>query len=149
MRNSFVRFFVVIVLCGVATNLLAGPFRSQIIPQGTQIDITVPDGVFLHVRNFTQEGGTDRGVVTVTITGQTTSAVVLAATVIAVQSTAGTAGPTGTATPTPTPTPTPIPVPAASALEPINTVFIAGPATVTVSAPSDATAFITYKKEKE
>lgn len=149
MKTNVVRFLVALFLCGFATNLLAGPFRSQVIAAGQHVDISVPDGVFLHVRNFTQEGGTDRGVVSVTMTGQTTSTVVLAATVIAVQSTAAAAGPTGTATPTPTPTPTPVPVPAASALEPINTVFIAGPATVTVSAPSDAAAFITYKKEHE
>ena len=96
----------------------------------------------MHVRNFTQEGGTDRGVVSVTMTGQTTSTVVLAATVIGVQSTAAAAGPTAT------PTPTPTPIPAASALEPINTVIVAGPATVTITA-GDVAAFITYKKEHE
>ena len=142
MKTTFVRFLVVLFFCGFATNLVAGPFRSLVVEAGTHTDIVVPDGVFMHVRNFTQEGGTDRGVVSVTMTGQTTSTVVLAATVIGVQSTAAAAGPTAT------PTPTPTPIPAASALEPINTVIVAGPATVTITA-GDVAAFITYKKEHE
>ena len=92
------------------------------------MDNTVPDGVFMRVRNFTQDGGTVRGVVTVTITGQATSTVVLAATILEPQS----------------PTPTPAP----SALEPMNTVIIAGPATVTVTA-GDVATFVTYRKERE
>jgi hypothetical protein len=128
MKTTFVRFLVAVVLCAVATNLWAGPFRSLVIDAGAHSDIMVPDGVFMHVRNFTQAGGTARGVVTVTITGQATSTIVLTATINEPQS----------------PTPTPAP----SALEPINSVIIAGPATVTFTA-GDVAAFVTYRKDKD
>jgi hypothetical protein len=48
--------------------VFAGGFRSKIITT-SPLTITVPDNRFLNITNFTQEGGTDRGVVRVTLSG--------------------------------------------------------------------------------
>jgi hypothetical protein len=87
----------------------------------------VPDDHFLKITNFSQEGGTDRGVVSVTLTGDENSgtANVLAATRVDLS--------TGTN--------------AQNAPEIINRAIIAGPAQVTVTPVTGATFFITYKKE--
>src|SRR4029450_6430625 len=54
------------LLFGLTSFLFAGPFRSKIITS-SPLMITVPDGRFLRVWNFTQQGGVDRGVVSVTL----------------------------------------------------------------------------------
>jgi hypothetical protein len=46
----------------------AGEFKSKIIT-GSQLTIPVPEDRFLKIVNFTQEGGTDRGVVRVPLSG--------------------------------------------------------------------------------
>jgi hypothetical protein len=76
------------------------------------------------IRNFTQEGGTDRGAVTV---GKPNNA---------------------TATSTPVVLTAAIVGPMSATEEVINDVVIAGPADVTISCGSDATGncFISYKK---
>src|SRR5438477_11893985 len=60
---SLVAFF----LLNVAF-VFAGGFKSNIITT-SQLTITVPENRFLKITNFTQEGGTDRGVVGVTLSG--------------------------------------------------------------------------------
>ncbi len=48
--------------------VFAGGFKSKIITT-SQLTITVPENRFLKITNFTQEGGTDRGVVGVSLSG--------------------------------------------------------------------------------
>src|SRR5262245_65964683 len=64
--------FVVASLCAIAPLVVAGDFRSVMIkPASDSLSLDVPDAQFLTIRNFTQEGGAQRGVVTVTANGQT------------------------------------------------------------------------------
>src|SRR5947208_14349668 len=60
---SLVAFF----LLNVAF-VFAGGFKSNIITT-SQLTIPVPEDRFLKITNFTQEGGTDRGVVSVPLAG--------------------------------------------------------------------------------
>src|SRR6267143_2003423 len=48
--------------------IFAGGFKSKIIAT-SPLTITVPEDRFLKITNFTQEGGTDRGVVRVPLSG--------------------------------------------------------------------------------
>jgi len=114
----------------VTSFVFAGELKSRIITS-SPLMITIPDNHFLKVTNFTQEGGVDRGVVTVTLTGQTDqtgqngqTANVLTASRIDSS--------TGSASQNPP--------------EIINQVRIAGPAQVTVAPVLGATLFITYRK---
>lgn len=101
----------------------AGPFHTKIITSSDDpLVLTIAENVFLNVRNFTQEGGSARGTVTVTIDGQVAN--VLSASQI-----------NGTSL--------------AIVPEVINRVNIAGPATVTVSPVPGATLVITYRKIRE
>src|SRR5437868_2722098 len=63
LRRSLVAFF----LLNVAF-VFAGGFKSNIITT-SQLTIPVPEDRFLKITNFTQEGGTDRGVVSVNLSG--------------------------------------------------------------------------------
>jgi len=137
MEIFFGRFLVACVLLGAASFVFAGEFKSHIITS-SPLMITVQDDHFLRISNFTQQGGVDRGVVTVTLnsqtdqtgqTGQTgqTANVLTASRVDTVSS--------GGVSPTP--------------LETINRVVIAGPAQVTVAPVLGATLFITYRKLPE
>lgn len=103
----------------------AGEFKSAIISPGASLSINVPGDHFLKIRNFTQEGGTTRGVVTVTLTqAMSQSANVMSAAIV---------DPTLT-----------------SALEVINDIIVGGPADVAVTCPADATqCFISYRKDVE
>jgi hypothetical protein len=116
--------FFVMVAAAVA---FAGQFKSKIVT--TQVlAITVPDDHFLKITNFSQQGGTDRGVVEVTLQGDTESsgtANVLTATRVDLS--------TGTN--------------AQNAPEITNRVIIAGPAEVRIRPIVGATLFITYRKE--
>jgi hypothetical protein len=49
--------------------VVAGGFKSKIITT-SPLTITVPEDRFLKITNFTQEGGTDRGVVHVSLSGE-------------------------------------------------------------------------------
>ncbi len=134
MKIFFGRFLVACFLLVAASFVFAGEFKSRIITS-SPLTITVQDDQFLRISNFTQQGGVDRGVVTVTLnsqtdqTGQTgqTANVLTASRVDTVSS--------GGVSPTP--------------LETINRVVIAGPAQVTVAPVLGATLFITYRKLPE
>ena len=63
LRRSLVAFFLL-----NAGFVFAGGFKSNIITS-SQLTITVPEDRFLKITNFTQQGGTDRGVVSVTLSG--------------------------------------------------------------------------------
>src|SRR6266536_2147651 len=126
MKILFGRCLAVCVLLSAASVVFAGGgFKSRIITS-SPLTIPVPDDHFLRVRNFTQQGGVDRGVVTVTLNDQTAN-VLTASRVDTVSS--------GGVSPTP--------------LETINRVVIAGPAQVTVAPVLGATLFITYRKLPE
>jgi len=119
------RCFVALILLPAATVAFAGQFKSKIITTQALV-ITVPDDHFLKITNFSQVGGTDRGVVSVTLTGEDGgSADVLAATRIDFS--------TG--------------INSQNFPEIGNRVIIAGPATVTVQPVTGATLFISYRKE--
>jgi hypothetical protein len=105
--------------------VFAGGFKSKIITT-SPVTITVPDDRFLKVTNFTQEGGTERGVVRVNLSGDSGGSVnVLAATRIDLST-----GINSQAFP-----------------EISNSVVIAGPAEVRLAPVMGATLLITYKKE--
>jgi hypothetical protein len=105
--------------------VFAGGFKSKIITT-SPLTITVPDDRFLKITNFTQEGGTDRGVVRVNLSGDSGgSANVLTATRIDLS--------TG--------------INAQNVPEVVNKVIIAGPAEVRIAPVMGATLVITYKKE--
>jgi hypothetical protein len=112
------RFFLLLSVAGFAGAIFAADFKSAIITTSA-LTISVPDGHILHIRNFTQEGGSERGVVTVTINNQTAN--VLNAAIID----------------------TTVPP------EIINQIVIAGPATVTVQPILGATLFISFRKEQD
>src|SRR6516164_5092916 len=66
MKTLTVRFFVAAVFLAAAAIIFANPFKSKIISTGDSVlEIIVPDDHFMKITNFTQEGGTDRGVVQV------------------------------------------------------------------------------------
>src|SRR6266403_537566 len=130
MKILLGRYLVACVLLAPTSLVFAGEFKSRIITS-SPLMITVPDNRFLKVTNFTQEGGVDRGVVTVPLnsqsdqTGQTgQTANVLTASRIDSS--------TGSASQNPP--------------EIINQVRIAGPAQVTVAPVLGATLFITFRK---
>ena len=129
MKMLTVRSVVAFTLFAAAAVAVANPFKSKIIT-GTDstLVITVPDDHFLKITNFTQEGGTDRGVVEVTLSGDTENVGttdVLAAARIDLSTGAN----------------------SQNFPEIGNRVVITGPATVKVRPVTGATLFISYKKE--
>jgi hypothetical protein len=105
--------------------VFAGVFKSKIITT-SPLTITVPEDRFLKITNFTQEGGTDRGVVRVNLSGDAGGiANVLTATRIDFS--------TG--------------INSQSFPEIVNRVIIAGPAEVSIAPVAGATLLITYRKE--
>jgi len=105
--------------------VFAGGFKSKIITT-SPLTITVPDDRFLKITNFTQEGGTERGVVRVNLSGDAGGiANVLTATRIDFS--------TG--------------INSQNFPEISNPVVIAGPAEVRIAPVAGATLLITYKKE--
>jgi hypothetical protein len=120
LSRSLVAFFLL-----HAGFVFAGGFKSKIITT-SPLTITVPEDRFLKITNFTQEGGTDRGVVGVTLGGDAGgTANVLTATRIDFS--------TG--------------INSQNFPEIGNQVIIAGPADVRVAPVPGATLVITYKKE--
>ena len=119
MKILFGRSLVACVLLGATSFVFAGGFKSRIITS-SPLTITVSDEQSLRVRNFTQQGGVDRGVVTVTLNDQ--SANVLTASRIDTSS-------------------------LSTSQETLNQVVIAGPAEITIAPVVGATLFITYRKE--
>ena len=125
MKMLAARCFVALILLSATTVAFAGQFKSKIITNQALV-ITVPDDHFLKITNFSQEGGTDRGVVSVTLTGEDGgSANVLTATRIDLS--------TGSNS--------------QNFPEIGNRAIIAGPADVTVQPVTGATLFISYRKE--
>ena len=111
---------IAILFCVFVPLSFAGEFQSKTIVSGDTFSLTVRAHDFLRIRNFTQIGGATRAVVSATIGTSTTPVTVLAATKLD-----------------------------SATLEPINSVIIAGPATVTVTPVASATLFITYIKKKD
>lgn len=131
MRTLTARLFVAAFLLAAAAVAFANPFKSKII-SGTDsvLEITVPGDHFMKITNFTQDGGTDRGVVQVTLPGDTEnggSTNVLTAARIDFS--------TGSN--------------AQNAPEITNRVTIAGPAIVRIRPVVGAKLFITYRKERD
>jgi hypothetical protein len=128
MKVFAARCLIVLVILAAASFAFANPSKTKIITGTTSpLVITVPDDRFLKITNFSQQGGTDRGVVSVTLTGDenTGTANVLTATRVDLS--------TG--------------MNSQIAPEVINRVIIAGPAQVTVAPVTGATLSITYAKE--
>src|SRR5436190_20669140 len=127
MKMLVARLSIALMFFTAATVAVANPFKSKIITgSDSALVITVPDDHFLKITNFSQEGGTDRGVVSVTLTGEDGgSANVLTATRIDLS--------TGSNS--------------QNFPEIGNRAIIAGPADVTVQPVTGATLFISYRKE--
>jgi hypothetical protein len=131
MKMLAVRCLVALTLLVAVTVAFANPFKSKII-SGTDslLEIIVPSDHFMKITNFTQEGGTDRGVVEVDLPGDAPnggSTNVLTATRIDLSTGAN----------------------AQNAPEIGNRVTIAGPARVRIMPVVGAKLFITYKKERD
>jgi hypothetical protein len=131
MKALSVRFFVAAVFVAAAAVAFANPFKSKIIQStDSALEITVPSDHFMKITNFTQDGGTDRGVIEVVLPGDTEnggSANVLTATRVDLSTGAN----------------------AQNAPEISNRLTIAGPAIVKIRPVVGAKLFITYKKERD
>ena len=131
MKMLAVRCLVALTLLAAAAVAFANPFKSKIISgDDSVLEITVPGDHFMKITNFTQDGGTDRAVVEVTLPGDTENGGttnVLTATRIDFS--------TGSN--------------AQNFPEIGNRVTIAGPARVRIRPVVGAKLFITYKKERD
>ena len=131
MKMLTMRCFVTVCLLAAAAVALANPFKSKIISSNDSVlEITVPGDHFMKITNFTQDGGSDRGVVEVTLPGDTenggTTNVLTAARIdFSTGSNAQNFPEFG------------------------NRVVIAGPAVVKIRPIVGAKLFITYKKERD
>jgi len=129
MKRFAVRCLIGVGVLTAASLAFAGVFKTKIITStSSPLVITVPDDHFIRITNFSQEGGTERGVVRVTLTGDTEStgtANVLTATRVDL-STGGNSQ---------------------NFPEITNRIIIAGPAEVMVAPVTGATLVITYRKE--
>jgi len=125
------RLFVAAFFLGAAAIAFANPFKSKIISSSDSVlEITVPGDHFMKITNFTQDGGTDRGVVEVVLPGDQEnggSTNVLTAARIDFST-----GPNAQNSP-----------------EISNRVTIAGPAIVRIRPVVGAKLFITYRKERD
>jgi len=131
MRTLTVRFFVAAVFLSASAVVFANPFKSKIIQSSDSVlEIVVPGDHFMKITNFTQDGGTDRGVIEVVLPGDTDnggSANVLTAARVDFSTGAN----------------------AQNAPEVSNRLTIAGPAIVKIRPVVGAKLFITYKKERD
>ncbi|HTH18556.1 MAG TPA: hypothetical protein VL912_00650 [Candidatus Udaeobacter sp.] len=131
MRTLAMRFFVAAFFLAAAAVTFANPFKSKIISSNDSVlEITVPGDHFMKITNFTQDGGTDRGVVQVVLPGDQEnggSTNVLTAARIDLSTGAN----------------------VQNAPEVDNRVTIAGPAIVRIRPIVGAKLFITYKKERD
>jgi hypothetical protein len=129
MRTLTVRFFVAAFFVAAAAVAFANPFKSKIVTgNDSTLVITVPEDHFLKITNFTQEGGTERAVVTVKLGGESP-------------------GKTDVLTATRTDLSTG--VNSQNLPEVNNRVIIAGPAEVSVQPVVGAKLFISYRKERD
>jgi hypothetical protein len=129
MKMLTVRVFVAALFFAAAAAGFANPFKSKIITgNDSTLVITVPDDHFLKITNFTQEGGTERAVITVKLGGESPGKTdVLTATRTDLSAGAN----------------------SQNAPEVANRVIIAGPAEVSVQPVVGAKLFITYRKERD
>jgi hypothetical protein len=131
MRTLTVRFFVAAVFLAAAAFAFANPFKSKIISSDDSLlEIIVPADHFMKITNFTQEGGTDRGVVQVSLPGDSpnggaTNVLTAARLDLSTGSNAQ------------------------NAPEITNRVTIAGPALVRIQPVLGAKLFITFRKERD
>jgi hypothetical protein len=130
MKTLTVRFLVAAVFLAAAV-AFANPFKSKIISSNDSVlEITVPGDHFMKITNFTQDGGTDRGVVEVSLPGDAENggaANVITAARIDLSTGAN----------------------VQNAPEINNRVTIAGPAIVRIRPVVGAKLFITYRKERD
>jgi hypothetical protein len=116
MKRHTASLLIAFFCLTVSSVTFAGEFNSKIITSdGDALTLTIPDEHFLRIRTFTQQGGTERGVVAVSVNGGQTTNVLTAAL-----------------------------IDESVAPESIKRVVVAGPAQVTVSPVPGATLFITY-----
>jgi hypothetical protein len=131
MKTLSVRFSVAAVFFATAAVSFANPFKSKIVQSNDPVlEITVPGDHFMKITNFTQDGGTDRGVIEVVLPGDTEnggSANVLTAARVDFSTGAN----------------------AQNAPEVSNRLTIAGPAIVKIRPVVGAKLFITYRKERD
>src|SRR6266513_4647477 len=131
MKMLAMRCLVALSLLIAAAVAFANPFKSKIISgDDSVVEITVPGDHFMKITNFTQDGGTDRGVVEVVLPGDQEnggSTNVLTAARIDFSTGAN----------------------AQNSPEISNRVTIAGPAIVKIRPVVGAKLFITYKKERD
>jgi hypothetical protein len=116
---------LLVFVCLIASVVNAGEFNSVIITEtDSALTLDVPEHHFLRIRNFTQEGGATRGVVSATVNGGVAETA-MGATLIEPGSAPS------------------------SGAEPMKKVVIAGPATITIAPVPGATLFVTYRREAE
>lgn len=131
MKMLAARYVVGLTFLATAAVALANPFKSKIISSDDSVlEIIVPGDHFMKITNFTQDGGTDRGVVQVTLPGDSEnggSTNVLTAARIDFSTGAN----------------------VQTAPEITNRVTIAGPAIVRIRPVVGAKLFITYRKERD
>src|SRR5437588_487013 len=120
LMKNFLRIFT-LALCGYAGTTFADDFKSVVVPL-SGLSIRVHGDQFMVIRNFTQEMGTTRGVVTVSKPPNPPVPVQVLAAAIISQSTS-------------------------PPLDVINSVVIAGPADVTFTCGNGATCFVSFKKD--
>ena len=129
MKMIAARCLVGLTFLAAAAVAFANPFKSKIITgNDSTLVITVPDDHFLKITNFTQEGGTQRAVITVKLGGES---------------------PGKTDVLTATRTDLSAGVNSQNSPEVSNRVTIAGPAEVSVQPVVGAKLFITYRKERD
>jgi len=123
--------FLAAFFLAAAAVAFANPFKSKIISSDDSVlVITVPEDHFMKITNFTQDGGTDRAVVEVTLPGDTENGGttnVLTATRIDFSTGAN----------------------SQNSPEIGNRVTIAGPAIVKIRPIVGAKLFISYRKERD
>ena len=131
MNTPTVRFFVAAVFFAAAAFAFANPFKSKIISSDDGVfETTVPGDHFMKITNFTQDGGTDRGVVQVVLPGdQENGGATNVLTAARIDFSTGSN--------------------AQNAPEITNRVTIAGPAIVRIRPVIGAKLFITYRKERD
>ena len=119
------RCLIAVVTLAAASFAFAHPWKSKLVTT-SPLMITVADEQVLNIKNFSQEGGTDRGVVSVTFTGEN-SGTANVLTAIRIDLSTGSNS--------------------QNFPEISNRVIIAGPAQVTVAPVTGATLYISYRKE--
>ena len=131
MKMLAIRYLVGVTFLATAVVVFANPFKSKIISsEDSVLEIILPGDHFMKITNFTQDGGTDRAVVQVSLPGDAPNGGatnVLTATRIDLSTGAN----------------------AQNAPEINNRVTIAGPAIVRIQPVLGAKIFITYKKERD